>query len=268
MNTASTLPAPHLVFEEIRDIRLVQITDCHLFADAETLMRGWNTRDSFERVFGSVLKDEPCADLLLATGDLSQDETPESYRYLATRLDEMGVPVAWLPGNHDDRAAMADAFCGDSILPARHLLIGNWHILLLDSTIPGEVQGRVDESQIEFMHVALAQHADRHALVCLHHPAIPPGSRWLDQKSLLEAESFCAEIVRHENVRGVVWGHVHQEGYFERNGIDWMSTPSTCTQFKPHAEEFMLDSLPPGYRRIILRPDGGIESAVVRVAFP
>lgn len=265
MNSAKPTPDPCHLLDEQREIRLVQLTDCHLFAGPEDCLRGMNTRQSFERVFAAVERNELPLDLLLATGDFSQDETAGSYRYLAQKLDTLRIPVAWLPGNHDDRAVMADAFHGESILPQPHLLAGNWHIVLLDSTIPGEVQGRVGEAQLEFMHAALRRHADRHALVCLHHPAIPCGSAWLDRKSLVDDEQFRDAVLQHDQVRGVVWGHVHQEGHFRRDGKEWLATPSTCIQFKPDSVEFALDTRPPGYRKLTLRPDGSIETEVVWV---
>ena len=160
---------------------------------------------------------------------------------------------------------MQTAFQASNILTARQVLLGNWQVVLLDSTIPGEVSGRVSEAQIEFMQTALQAHSQYHALVCLHHPAIDCGSAWLDKKSLLNAKQFREAVCQHDNVRGVLWGHVHQEAHFQRNGIEWMSTPSTSVQFKPDSIEFELDTLPPGYRDLVLRTDGTIESEVVRV---
>ena len=251
--------------EAIRDIRLLQLTDCHILRDAQAELRGVNTRQSFERVLGAARKVAAPWDLVLATGDLSQDESAESYAYLAESLNQLDRPIAWVPGNHDDPETMRHAFTADNILPDKHIQIGNWQIVLLDSSIPGEVYGRVSESQLHFMHDALQVTPQPHALVCLHHPAIPCGSAWLDKISLLDAEQFRDAVCQHAHVRGVLWGHVHQEAHFHRDDIDWMSTPSTCIQFKPDSVEYELDSLAPGYRSLTLRADGSILSEVVRV---
>jgi len=58
---------------------------------------------------------------------------------------------------------------------------------------------------------------------------------------------------------------VHQETQRHRDGIEWMSTPSTCVQFKPASPEFALDDRPPGYRLLVLGDDGSIETGVRRV---
>ena len=259
-----TLPGLCLA-EEIRDIRLLQVTDCHILRDPQAELKGLNTRQSFERVFDAIQSAAASYDLLLATGDLSQDESAESYAYLAERLNRLGRPIVWIPGNHDDPETMRDAFRADNILPDKHLRIGNWQIVLLDSTVAGEVHGRVSETQLHFMREALQAVPQQHALVCLHHPAIPCGSSWLDKKSLLDAEIFRDAVCRHTNVRGVLWGHVHQQAHFRQDGIDWLSTPSTCIQFKPDSVKFALDDRPPGYRNLTLRTDGSIESEVIRV---
>lgn len=51
---------------------LVQLSDSHLFAEAEASLLGMNTRDSLRAVIDLVLKQQPNIDLMLATGDLSR----------------------------------------------------------------------------------------------------------------------------------------------------------------------------------------------------
>ena len=82
--TQITPAAPDLV-------SVVQITDCHIFAAAEDLMRGMNTRRSFEAVSTAAIQNSGNLDLLLATGDLSQDGSDESYVYLSRQFDDIGV---------------------------------------------------------------------------------------------------------------------------------------------------------------------------------
>ena len=61
-------------------VLLVQLSDSHLFAEADGSLLGMNTRDSLQRVIGLVREQQPQIDLVLATGDLSQDGTLESYQ--------------------------------------------------------------------------------------------------------------------------------------------------------------------------------------------
>lgn len=49
---------------------LVQLSDSHLFAEADATLVGMNTRESLQRVIGLVREQQPRIDLLLATGGL------------------------------------------------------------------------------------------------------------------------------------------------------------------------------------------------------
>lgn len=246
-------------------VQLVQITDCHIFANAQEKLLGLNTRHSFEAVKAAVVKDAGDLDLLLATGDLSQDGSSESYRYLAQQFEDLGAPTFWLPGNHDEADAMAKNFTGDRIHAAKRILAGVWQIVLLDSTIKGEVHGRVSEAQLTFMDSALRQYPDRPALVCLHHQALETGSQWIDIKGLRDAEQLRDRIAQHDNIKAVLWGHVHQEAHRSIDGVEWMSTPSSCVQFKPGSKKFATSDESPGYRHLRLNADGSLETAVRRI---
>jgi len=246
-------------------VRLVQITDCHVFADSGEGLRGVDTRQSLAAVSAAIRRDQFRIDALLATGDLSQDGSAESYRHLASRFDQFARPVFWLPGNHDNCNTMTTHFQGDHIHADKSIRVGEWLIVMLDSTIENEVHGRVSDAQLNFLDSQLQQHPDAHALVCLHHQALDIGSRWLDQKGLHDSEGLRAVIGRHINVRGVLWGHVHQEFQQRIDNIEWMSTPSSCVQFRPGSAEFATDDKAPGYRSLNLHADGKIETEVHRV---
>jgi Icc protein len=261
-------PESALVTLEAADdsvVRLLQLTDLHILAEPEDCLKGMNTRASFEAVCRKALGDQPQPDLLLATGDLSQDGSAASYRYLADRFMELGLPVFCLPGNHDDSGLMREQLQAERISAAKRVVIGGWLILLLDSTVAGETGGEISAAELDFLDAALDEHADLHALVCLHHQPLPMGSEWIDALGLGNAAAFTDRVHAHENVRGVLWGHVHQQAHHRLRDIEWMATPSTCVQFKAGSKDFALDDLAPGYRQLELHADGRIESRVQRL---
>jgi Icc protein len=102
-------------------------------------------------------------------------------------------------------------------------------------------------------------------MVCLHHHPVPMDSRWLDSVGLTNAAQFLNTIDRHQNVRAIVWGHVHQTHDSLRKGVRLLATPSTCAQFLPRAQDFTVDQRPPGYRTLELRADGSLLTEVVWV---
>ncbi len=257
---------PHQIKPARSDVvHLLQITDSHIFADPAACLRDMNTRKSFAAVCQQMIDNKHPADALLATGDLSQDGSAESYRYLADYFERMEIPTFWIPGNHDDPGVMGEHLKSRQINPARRLLLGNWQVILLDSTIKGEVSGRLSEAQLAFLESALEDLADKHALVCLHHQALPSGSLWIDQKGLQDSARLRNLLGRHDNVRGVLWGHIHQETHRSIDGVEWMSTPSSCIQFKPLCQDYTIGPELPGYRSLSLYADGRIDTRVHRI---
>ncbi|MFQ3591059.1 MAG: phosphodiesterase, partial [Chloracidobacterium sp.] len=119
---------------------------------------------------------------------------------------------------------------------------------------------------LQRLDAGLASHTQCPALVCLHHNPVATDARWMDAIGLANADAFFAVLDRHANVRGVVWGHIHQEVDQERNGARLLASPSTCIQFRPKTDTFGLDQRAPGYRRLWLHPDGRLETQVFRVA--
>jgi len=147
----------------------------------------------------------------------------------------------------------------------RAIDIENWRILMLDSVIEHNPNGRLGPAELEILKQLLQENTQEHVLVCLHHQPVDVGSAWLDNQKIEDADEFLEIVENEPNVRGVLWGHVHQEFSTMRNGRLFFSTPSTCIQFKANSDDFALDDLFPGYRMIELKPDGRIESEVTRV---
>lgn len=246
-------------------VRIVQVTDSHIFADPDGCLLGLNTRESFEAVCERVGREEWKADALLATGDLSQDASPEAYKYLADYFHHMNIPTFWVAGNHDKPDTMEMYLSNSKVSAAKHLLIGRWQLILLNSSVAGKVHGELDDSQLIFLDRALNRYPGMHALVVLHHQPIDVGSQWLDNIGLKNHHEFVQIIKKYKQVKGVLWGHVHQEYQTTIEGIQWIASPSSCVQFEPQSVEFSADDKAPGYRYLNLYSDGRIESVVHRI---
>lgn len=243
-------------------LRLLQFTDLHLRGEAAAEVRGVATLETFQRCLAHAAQATPDADALLLTGDLVQDD-PGGYRHLAVALGDSRVPVHCLPGNHDPRGALAEALPGPPFDLSPTARYGDWAFLFLDTSVPGATHGELGAAALRDLDVRLAALRDAHVLLCLHHQPVPIGSLWLDLVGLRDGEELLALVGRHGQVRGLLWGHVHQAFDEERDGLRLMGTPSTCFQFAPGRAGFALDGRPPGYRSLELHADGRIETAVV-----
>ncbi len=78
-------------------VLLVQISDSHLFAEADGALLGMSTRDSLEKVVDLVLAEQPQVDLVVASGDISQDGSVESYEAFRRISTQIAAPRAGLP---------------------------------------------------------------------------------------------------------------------------------------------------------------------------
>jgi len=249
-------------------IRVLQITDTHLFADPAGELYGVNTRQSLISVLQHINISANQGDLLLLTGDLSHDETESSYDLLNAIIDSLGIPAYSLPGNHDMPVFMERRLQNTTNDGISHFLHGAWMFVLLDSSVPGEVAGYIREDVLRALEDLLGRHASesagdaKHVLVAVHHNPVKVGSAWMDRIGVQNGEALFEVLHKHESVKAVICGHIHQELRTKVNDITVYGTPSSCFQFTPHTPEAAIDDKPPGYRTLTLHDDGTIESRV------
>mgnify|MGYP000104853465 CR=1 FL=1 len=247
-------------------IRILQITDTHLFAGKDETLLGINTWASYQAVLAAILEEKRPCDLIVATGDLAQDHSSEAYQHFAEGISRLDAPCVWLPGNHDFQPAMFSALQEAGISPSKQVLLGeHWQILLLDSQVFGVPHGELSEYQLEWLERKLSENRHRHTFLLLHHHPLPAGCSWLDQHSLRNAAALDRVLQNYPGVQHLLCGHIHQEMDVDWKGRRLMATPSTCVQFKPHCANFTLDTIAPGWRWITLNADGTLSTEVCRL---
>jgi Icc protein len=244
---------------------LLQISDTHLSADEAHRLVGLNTLNAFKQVIDHAKEHIGQTDLILATGDLTHDNSNDGYSILQQQLARLETPIYYLPGNHDSTERLL-ATCAKHQDSFPFLLQkSGWSILLLDSSIIGKVSGRLSQKQLDLLDQKLCENSHRNTLICLHHHPIKIGSAWLDRIALKNSDELFAVINKHPQVKGILYGHIHQTFEQQYNDIAMMGSPSTCIQFAPNQDDFSIDEQPPGYRWLALLPDGTIQSGIKRL---
>jgi Icc protein len=201
-------------------------------------------------------------DLLLATGDLSEDGSRASYRNLQKILKPLGVPVLALPGNHDDPVLLADAFPGSPVDTIGVSEYGAWRIIRLNSCLPSKPEGRLGERVLNELEEFLMNHQQSPCLIALHHQPITVGSPWIDKYRLMDPDSFLQLIDLYPNVKGVVWGHVHQVFEVVRKGVVMLGGPSSAINGLPGSLRFTPDPSGPACRWLELKTDGTLLTGI------
>ncbi|MEC9483820.1 MAG: phosphodiesterase [Halomonas sp.] len=230
-------------------MRLIQVTDCHLHADPEAHSRMGFPLRQLQAVVERAKKLRP--DVLLVSGDISQDETPASYRHAAAAFAGFDCPWFWLPGNHDRPQLMAE-------LREIHdeIDLDQWRLLILDTQVPGQVHGELGQARLQQLAWRLEED-DRPTLLAMHHPPVEVGSEWMDAIGLADREALWQTLAAYGQVRGILCGHIHQ-AFAARHAspfgeIAVYGCPATSDQFLGGSPGFAIDEASrPGLRVVDL----------------
>ena len=247
-----------------KPIRLLQLTDTHLLSQRDDVLKGVRPFDTLQAVYADAQQRFPIHDGIVLTGDLVHDEAG-GYALLAEVFQSATTPIYCLAGNHDLPDAMQQTLSRAPFVLDTHVLLDDWLLVLLNSWQANEAGGKLGNTQLQQLDHLLKSHPQHHTLICMHHHPMNMQSEWLDEIGLADADAFHACIKPYKQVRGVVWGHVHQANERIREEVHYMATPSTCMQFMPHSATFAMDNQPPGYRSIELHGDGSITTEVIWV---
>jgi 3',5'-cyclic-AMP phosphodiesterase len=202
---------------------LVQLTDCHVVSGPD----GDEAAAALAEVVAAIRALPVAPAAVLVSGDLTHDGRPESYARVRELLAPLGGGLHVIPGNHDDRDALLDAFG-----PQDDAQAGPFRLLLVDTTIPGRGGGQVDVEALE------ARLDERETIVAMHHPPLRTGIKLIDDIGLRASDRPALEamLARNPQVRRLVCGHVHRVTFETLGGCGVFTCPATHQQIEPGPE--------------------------------
>ena len=216
-------------------------------------------------------------DLVLLSGDVTNDFTVEQTEHAAQILSALNCPYYIVPGNHDDREAIWQVF-GGAACPARaggfinYVIEGQpLRIIGIDSLQTGASAGAFTEVHAEWLRAALAAGGDQPTLLFMHHPPIKVGVPETDE-DIFQGADLLGDIVQdYPNIERILCGHIHLTTHSAWRGTIVATAPSLGMQLRldltqENPSQFML--VPPAYLLHHWLPRGQLISHSVQVNNP
>jgi 3',5'-cyclic AMP phosphodiesterase CpdA len=128
--------------------------------------------------------------------------------------------------------------------------LGPMRLVVVDTTLPGEVPGALDAERLARLDGELAAAPGAPTLVAMHHPAFATGVPAWDALNLPVSDraAFAEVLGRYPQVQRVLAGHVHRTIAGQIAGRVALTVPSTYVQGRlTFAEEIEIADEPAGF---------------------
>lgn len=218
-------------------LRFVHISDTHFCADPHYNIDGaQHTPLIGAQALVHQIKTLPFApDFVLHTGDVTDDGEAQSYHVARDVLSGIPFPVHYLLGNHDHTEPFQRIMLGREPQPTVDYTfeVNGVQIICIDSKRPTTPPaGRVSDEQLAWLEALTRADDDRPLIVAVHHNVLPVGTPWWDDyMRMVNGEDFHRALLpARDRIRGVFFGHVHQNVDTVRDGIPYFSVPSSWYQ--------------------------------------
>ena len=232
---------------------LGQISDLHIKRPGKLSYRVVDCAAMLARCVEEILRLPQRPDAIAVTGDLVDFGRVDEYNHLRELLSPLPMPYYLLPGNHDERGALREAFADHAYLrqwqPYVQYAIDAWpvRIVAIDTVIPGEGGGRLDGERLAWLDRTLAAERGKPTIVLMHHPPFPTLIGHMDRIGLEGSEALAEVITRHPQVERILCGHLHRPIQYRFAGTIASTSPSP-------AHQVALDLSPQAASRFKMEP--------------
>ncbi len=180
------------------------------------------------------------ADAVFCLGDIINSEIDrekdiENLSFIIGLMEECGLPLYTLPGNHDFETLSPDEYYSAINKPRLpyHADIGGARFVFLDCCYSNEASGYdrgnfdwkvsyLPEAQLDYLKTAAA--GAETVYVCTHQNL---DAR--DNPHCVRNAERVREVIREcRNVKGVFSGHFHRGAEFKIDGIPYITPPALC----------------------------------------
>lgn len=241
-------------------IRVAHLSDLHVEANSTGVLDGRRPAETLRATLDAFAAHGPL-DLIILTGDVSNDATAESYVLVADMVRHRAPVIRWLSGNHDLPALMEEP----QLLATGGASVGQWDYLPIATHLPDRHDGGIGADQLATLDSMLTAREDRFVVLGIHHPPLNEICPHPDCQ-VEDGDALLGLLHRHQCVRAVLSGHLHREFAIERDEVQFLGAPSTWLQinhdlaYDPH---YVPTAEPPAGRELLLHDDGTVEARVI-----
>ncbi len=193
---------------------IAQISDTHLSGPGLKTFGIAPMAENLERCVAHINALTVMPDVVLHTGDLTNNFRRDEAQRAADILSDLNCPYYLVPGNHDDRDTMWDVF-GGTACPTRaggflnYVVEGAVRIIALDSLDAGKSGGMICESRATWLRAALAAGNNQPTVIFLHHPPMKCGVPESDLDGFDGADVLADIVSAYPNIERILCGHIH-----------------------------------------------------------
>ena len=216
---------------------IAHFSDIHVAPEGQSALHGMNTSAALAHCVEHINNLDPQPDVILITGDLTSEGSPEEYAVLRSYLSLLDQPYFLIPGNHDDRENLRAAFAdfphiggsGEFInYTVEHYPI---RLIGLDTLLPGSESGILCDQRLDWLDTTLTNSLKHRTLLFMHHPPFISGLPKMDKMRLEGSEKLAAVLQKHSQVEMILCGHLHRPVQTLWENIPTLVATSISKQF-------------------------------------
>lgn len=247
---------------------IVQLSDPHV--PAEGLL--FDRVDACARVQAAIdlIDAAGCSpDVLVLSGDLADREEADSYVRLRPVIEgalrRFGAKLLIAPGNHDDPGLIRAHLLSAEPTPGpldQVVRVGGLRLIGLDSSVPGEVHGELDDAQLDALAGELSEPVADGTVLVVHHPPIWSSTPLSERGGLREPQRLAA-VIAGSDVRLVLSGHTHRASAGTVAGIPVWVSPPTASYVDVLTRDAFRGHAGGGFTRVDVLDDGEMVATFV-----
>lgn len=214
-------------------MKILHISDIHFRKVYDICEKGY--KSIFNKMTNPAVLLDRCVkraleepvDLVVVTGDLTENGTSEDYRELKKVLENtlQGVPYILTLGNHDVKSAFWEGWYGEKKGDVPYNIVWEseeFAIVSMDSSIEGNPDGIISGEQIEWLKSQTDRLDGKPYILMTHH-------HFMKEQGVVPPV-ICPEglikVLKNSNIFGILCGHTHHHFTSRYHGIPYFTTNS------------------------------------------